>query len=656
MTENERSTLEKSERRSWSRGKILTAAKYGFSALITLSTLITVWNFRFVLAALAELACIFLLSNCLADRRAGRVLNSFLCFLYNAQILVLFFGGSYIRLVMLDNLHSIRALEGKALPYGLGAALVLIFSCLPVEKLRLPLLKKRNVLGAALALAAEIALLMVSHGSSPFGGYVQLANEMMESHRQRIQLNNRLNDLDVNAAEFFSESITDGRSKDAALPASPNVILIFTEGLSRNIAQDDRDIMPNLSALEARSLHFTGYYNHTFATYRGLSGQLYSGYQMDNLDVNNLISLQDIFKMNHYRTAFINTEPKNPEFTGFLGDFGFDELLGGPEDELLGMSDSYSDAQTYEMLFNAALRLNEEAPFFLATYTFGTHASFDSVGEGFGNRDNRVLNRFNEVDRQLGEFLEKFEASGLAENTLLVFTADHAAYQDSDFTAAFPDYRRTSSMVDEIPLCFYFKGMAPEVVEAGGRNSLDLAPTLLDYLDMDYVNYFLGNSLFAPGEEGLAYDTVFNEGVNLLCTAGGAVRQLTEEEIDGIRPGIQNYFAVKRRELPGATPVPDQFESRIEATLSPEGDRLELIYIPQEAEDYPNLWFFVWSAADGQDDKAPYRARLRADGSWYAAVDLASHTALGEKELYIHAYGGTEGAEDCLDKKTVILE
>ena len=96
------------------------------------------------------------------------------------------------------------------------------------------------------------------------------------------------------------------------------MILIFTEGLSRSIIWDERNIMPNLRALESESLSFTNYYNHTFATFRGLIGQLYSGYQFDNLDTNGLISLQAILGKRGYQTAFINTEPSNTEFSEYL--------------------------------------------------------------------------------------------------------------------------------------------------------------------------------------------------------------------------------------------------------------------------------------------------------------------------------------------------
>ena len=41
----------------------------------------------------------------------------------------------------------------------------------------------------------------------------------------------------------------------------PNVILIFTEGLSKNIIEDERNIMPNVKALQEESISFENYFN-----------------------------------------------------------------------------------------------------------------------------------------------------------------------------------------------------------------------------------------------------------------------------------------------------------------------------------------------------------------------------------------------------------
>lgn len=64
--------------------------------------------------------------------------------------------------------------------------------------------------------------------------------------------------------------------------------------------------------------------------------------------------------------------------------------------------------------------------------------SFDSPDQKFGDGKHFLLNRFYNFDYYFKEFLQKFENSSLADNTILVFTADHATFEDSDFQAFLP--------------------------------------------------------------------------------------------------------------------------------------------------------------------------------------------------------------------------
>jgi membrane-anchored protein YejM (alkaline phosphatase superfamily) len=133
------------------------------------------------------------------------------------------------------------------------------------------------------------------------------------------------------------------RKKPDNLTENPNVVIIFTEGLSQNIVTDDRNIMPNVSELEKKSLFFENYYNHTFPTYRGLIGQLFSGYQLQNYDENTLISVQEAFRKKGYHTSIINTEPLNLNFASFLESLGVDDVVTNVGIEPEGTSDTLSE-------------------------------------------------------------------------------------------------------------------------------------------------------------------------------------------------------------------------------------------------------------------------------------------------------------------------
>lgn len=632
-------------------------SKYSFCVCVTIAAAIVTGNPRYAVIGLTELTIMILLCDFVLKRKriAGIVLNDLLCLLYNAQMTVLFFSNSFIQPVMLGNLGSLNDLAGKAAQYGIGAALAVGCALLPCKEIHFTKLEQSRLFKWLLPAACAVEcvfVLTLGCGYSPLLGYCGLVSQEWKT----IQLRQRIEKNNAAASDFYSDTIADGRKKDTALASEPNVILIFTEGLSQSIVDDERAIMPNLASLEANSLNFTGYYNHTFATYRGLSGQLYSGYQLDNLDPNYLISLQDIFSRNHYQTAFINTEPLNADFTAFLQAFAFDEVIGSTADERNGMIGSYSDKDAYALLYDTACRMHDQGkPFFLCIYTFGTHVTFDSVDAVYGNGGSRLLNRFYNADVQLGGFLEKFNAGELAEDTLLVFTADHATYCDSDFTAAFPDYHRVSATTDRIPLCFYYKGITPEQVEVSGRNTLSLAPTILDFLDIDSPNYFLGRSLFSDNADGIPFDTTFNEGTTLLSTRDGNIRQLRNDEADAVESAVQQYFMAKLQNIdaaPSGEEAGNMFASDIKIRYCDNGVSMEIIYSPPEPVEYAHIWFPTWSSENDQDDIVRYPAVLYEDGTWRATVDLRNHTTHGE--IYIHVYGGNEAATDYLTCATII--
>ncbi|MBP5198811.1 MAG: sulfatase-like hydrolase/transferase [Lachnospiraceae bacterium] len=559
---------------------LTTAVKYLFALLLTFAGL---KNFKYpgsLLLSMGELFSVIFLSDVLLRKsKYFNVLNSILILLYNAQMLVLFFGGSFITLVMLQNLASVQDLAGKLFIYSLGIILVLVFSFLPVKPTEYigPLKTEKISLfaGLFLIIIRGILLFVFPGGETPLGGYIDLSGQYKD-HRQllkMVELNTRQNDTETDVllstlsteADFSADEASQDTEeekisgtilvtnveespKNVAHPVingNPNVILIFTEGLSQNIVSDERGIMPNVAKLEGTYLSFENYYNHTFATYRGIQGQLFSGHQLNDTDKNNLPSLMSVLKKRGYYTEMINTEPANEMFTGYLRDLGFDECIEKepPTENLL---DALTDAQAYDLLFDEAERLeNDATPFFLCIYTFGTHVSLDSPDHKFGDGENNVLNRFYNADMQFGNFMDKLRESGLDKDTLVVFTGDHATFSDEDYKKAFPEYERACSDVDEVPLLFIFEGLSLQV-DAAGRNSLDMAPTLLDLLGLTSPDSFMGTSLFEKELDNMAPDKYFWDPTYMKYTGNDSVEDISGNTASLIFSKIAKYLADKK--------------------------------------------------------------------------------------------------------------
>lgn len=491
-----------------------------------------------------DVAAIFLVSNIFL-KKSGKfyVVNSIVLFLVNAEFLVRYFSGTYITFVMLQSLTSVEDLQGKAITYGIGVVAVIVFSFLPVRYIDFKKIKSAECL--AMVLALELCLNVVAFENKSvlngiYGIYSQYNNmKVLREGPQNAEDNKPTKDL------FYRDKIGNYYVKQKDLPEKPNIVLIFVEGLSQSIIEDERNITPNIRSFQEQSLDFVNYYNHTFATYRALSGQLYSGYQLDDVDENALVSLQGIMRDEGYRTTFVNVEPQNEMFSEYLEGLGFDEVTEDMSRQSLKLA--MSDKEAFDFLFEEMSRLSEEesTPFFLSTYTFNTHASLNSVEEKFGDGSDKVLNRFYNMDYQFQSFMDKFLESDMFDNTILVFTSDHAAYAEEDFINAFPNVERVCSDVDRMPFFIYHKGIIPAKIDAAGRNSLDMTPTVLDFLDIDVPNYFLGDSLFMEKNDLNPLQTTFFDPTYWKSTDNSVISDLSIEQQQRVIPKVQNYFSVK---------------------------------------------------------------------------------------------------------------
>lgn len=503
----------------------LNFLKIIFSVSVTLYVSLFLNNVYYFVFGLCEVLLITLLSNLIISKKKklGMFLNDLFMFLYNLNVVVLMLGGSFISFIMLSNVDSLEDLQGKTFVYVIWVILTLVFSFIPIKKINIG--KKKNslyVIGFFVYEICMIILLGVVY--SPLCNYGVLASDSISFWRIQHYINNMVYKNNI----FYKSDVNGYINYNNEVGQRPNIILIFTEGLSKHIIYDQRNIMPNVNKFSSKSIDFSNYYNHTAATYRGLIGQLYSGYQMDNLDENHLISLHGILSLHGYNTYFLNTEPNNSEFTNYLKSMKFDKVITG--NVINGVADSISDRNAYDLLFDSALELNKKnKPFFFGIYTFGTHISCDSIDEKFGDGNDNVLNKFYDVDYQFGKFIDKFNKSELFDNTIVIFTTDHASYTDYDYLRAFSKfYEREFSFLDEIPLYIYHKNVEPRIINVSGRNSLDLAPTILDYIDISAANYFLGKSLFSD-DGGTKYDTIFTEGVRYLSSKNEKLEQINFE-------------------------------------------------------------------------------------------------------------------------------
>ena len=308
-----------------------------------------------------------------------------------------------------------------------------------------------------------------------------------------------------------------------------------------------------------KAIRFENYFNHTAATFRGLRGQLTSSYQLlggfdqnqtgigqINADKirrkyqNTLISLPEILNRHGYHTYFATAHSNDNNLNIMLRDLSFTRTFGYED---FGKSKDLSDQELFNAVTELSLSEKLEKPFFLGVYNVGTHLGQDSPDIKYGAADNEYLSTVHNLDDAFGRFLKKYDKSPLANDTVVILTADHTAYPTPLLKKTFHLNDETDNFfLNKIPFIIHYKECRPQTFDSDGKNSLNFAPTILTLLRInDATNYFLGCSLF---ERRCPRDFHYYEstGKSYYTSENARIRPLKKKTEPAKR--IKNFFAL----------------------------------------------------------------------------------------------------------------
>lgn len=480
-----------------------------------------------MITSLVEVYAIFFLAQLFSKKlkTLAYVLSSIAFFLVLLNVASFITAGSYITYTMYNNLTNLSAL-GDSLPkYFIATILAAIVSFLPMS---FNLFEKKTIKKVCVFYGVDlvyIIIFIVFNISTPIGSLINLKHEIKIADEKVSFLKASSSEKKEILNDFKKENVVSGVEVNID---NMNVIVIFTEGMSSQVLDINNNLnlnlTPNLTNFSKESgvLNVQNYYNHTAATFKGLRGQLYSAYQYQDgyekgddgglysMTNTPLVSLSDVLRDNGYVSNFINAEPEHIAFSNYLTTLGFDKVVTGKKKELVqaGNDRVLPDQNNYDLLFEKAKELSEtDTPFFLSTYTFGTHVKLNGIRK-YNDGKVEIYNRFHTMDEAFGSFWKKFKLSPMYDNTIVVFTTDHSTYPDPDYLKYFNE--KYNPFLNKIPLLFYYPGNTQTVLNADGKNSLSLIPTILDILGFEEAtNYFLGNSLFTGATTPYQYISEF---------------------------------------------------------------------------------------------------------------------------------------------------
>jgi phosphoglycerol transferase MdoB-like AlkP superfamily enzyme len=320
-----------------------------------------------------------------------------------------------------------------------------------------------------------------------------------------------------------------------------NVVLISVESLSADYSGlygRKQTLTPNLDALAKDSLLFTDLWASGTRTVRGLEALSLSvpptpGESIIKREHNEgLFTLGEVFRSKGYDTQFLyGGYGAFDNMNYFFGHNGYNvhDRTEIPDSEIhhaniWGVAD--------EDLYTLALKhfdadATSGKPFFAHLMTTSNHRPYTfPAGRGpwpQGKRDSAVAY----TDWAIGDFLRRASRHPWFKDTLFVITADHCA--SSAGIAALPAFRYA------IPMWIY----APGGQVAPGRHTrmmsqIDIPPTVLGLLGMDYYSQFYGvDALQSPGRERAFIGTYQLLGY----LRGGKLMQLSpHRRVDTLRP------------------------------------------------------------------------------------------------------------------------
>ncbi|NUT64313.1 LTA synthase family protein [Pseudomonas corrugata] len=283
----------------------------------------------------------------------------------------------------------------------------------------------------------------------------------------------------------------------------PNIVLVTIESLSAKYLGsngDKRDLTPNLDALRKQSLYFSNFYATGTRTDRGLEAITLAIPPTPGRSIvkrigreSGFASLGQQLSAIGYDSVFVYGgrgyfDNMNAFFSG--NGYRVVDQSSVEESEIhfknaWGMADEDLYTQTLKL---ADANYAKQQPFLLQLMTTSNHRPYTypdnriDIKSGNG-RDGAVKY----TDYAIGQFLEQARQKPWFDNTIFVFVADHTAGSAGKEDLPISNY--------QIPLFIY----APKLIEprenAQLASQIDLAPTLLGLLNLDYRSTFFGRNL-----------------------------------------------------------------------------------------------------------------------------------------------------------------
>lgn len=331
---------------------------------------------------------------------------------------------------------------------------------------------------------------------------------------------------------FASQSVTDYNSYTGMLEGK-NVVVILMESV--NEAFINEEYFPNFTKLYNEGWSWTNNYsprnscatgNNEFSAMTGL-------YSIYNTCTTN------VYKNNSYFEAIFNLFNEKGYVTNSMHDFVEWYYARGVSHPNMGSGKYYnardldietasyygewpSDVEFFDKAFDIILNDGTDAPWMTWLTTVTSHQPYSSSSTygdlymndfkalGYSTAVSRYLSKLKVLDEAIGLMLDKLEAAGELDNTVIVMLADHYPYGLSkSYVSEIVTHELSDYEIERTPFVIYNSEMTPQKF-SDYTSYINLVPTLANLMNLDYdPRLYVGSDLLSEDYESLV---VFADG------------------------------------------------------------------------------------------------------------------------------------------------
>jgi phosphoglycerol transferase MdoB-like AlkP superfamily enzyme len=319
----------------------------------------------------------------------------------------------------------------------------------------------------------------------------------------------------LNPSDIYSvdRAITHGGS-----PRPMNVVLVLEESLGSmfvgSLHPKGPSVMTEFDKLARDGMFFTHIYATGNRTVRGIEATLTSLPPMPGRSVvkrssgQGLFSLPSVLLEKGYQTAFFyGGYSYFDNIQNFALNNGFERMIDRSDFKKVTFTTIWGvcDEDLFDNVLSELDAMHDKRkPFFATVLTVSNHPPYTFPKGRIHEDPNFFQKRENAMryaDYAIGKFMRDARQHAFFNNTLFVFLGDHGARMYGRQEIPLESY--------EVPVLFY----SPKLIPKGRRvdtlgSQIDVAPTLLGLLQVDYNSRFFGRDLLSvPAAQRLALMT-----------------------------------------------------------------------------------------------------------------------------------------------------